>query len=85
VMELFRNVPSVPSAFTYLVTGLLNPDPDVRLGPSDMLQHPFVVEALNVPLSVLGLRQPSRPAEVNSSISSLRGKRKRSALNAEQF
>lgn len=80
VMELLRDVPSVPSAFPYLVAGLLNPDPDVRLGPSDMLQHPFVVEALNVPLSVLGLKQPSRLAEINSSINAIRGKRKRSVL-----
>ncbi len=89
VRELFCNIPDMPYSFIYLISGLLNPDPDVRLGPNEMLQHPFVAEAINIPLNVMGLKQPSRLAEINISINKIRGKRKRIAdevyYKSEQF
>ncbi len=68
----------VPSTFINLIAGLLHPDPDSRMTPTDFLQHNFLADEIRFPMSLLGAKQNQRLAEINGSISALRRKRKRS-------
>jgi serine/threonine protein kinase len=72
-----RTPPVVPSSFVHLVAGLLHPDPDSRLSPGECLQHPFLDGAGAVSAKMLATSRPHRLAEVNSSVSALRRKRRR--------
>lgn len=81
IKTLLSEVPNTPPSFVHLVAGLLHPDPECRLTPSNMVRHHFISSSIGIPTSLVVGSQINRLAELNSSINILRRKRKRKLEN----
>ena len=62
---------NTPPDFVHFISLLLHPDPDERLSAIDALQHEFLTEQINIPVSLLESTKIQKKAHTNS-ISSLR-------------